>query len=150
MLLPCCPLQLAGKDVASNVIAFAQKTLKDGNEVLGGLHSRNEWEAEVEEGAPDLTADPAVQARKEHLIKEAQITLRAIQTLAKTSDADPLTDPSILARCVTEGILDAPQLINNPFALGNIQTQIIHGACQAIDAHGQALDETQRLHKFFS
>lgn len=32
------------------------QTLKDGNEVLGGLHSRNEWEAEVEEGVPDLTA----------------------------------------------------------------------------------------------
>jgi len=102
------------------------------------------------QGAPDLTADPSVQARKEHLIMEAQITLQAIQTLAKNSDIDPLTDPSVLARCVTEGILDAPQLKNNPFALGNIQTQIMLGACQVIDAHGQALAETQRLHKFFS
>ncbi|MET0963845.1 MAG: CHAD domain-containing protein [Noviherbaspirillum sp.] len=32
------------------------QTLKDGNEVLGGLHSRNEWEADVEESAPDLKA----------------------------------------------------------------------------------------------
>jgi triphosphatase len=32
------------------------QTLKDGNEVQGGLHSRNEWEAEVDEGVPDLPA----------------------------------------------------------------------------------------------
>ena len=32
------------------------QTLKDGNQVQGGLHSRNEWEAEVDEGTPDLAA----------------------------------------------------------------------------------------------
>jgi inorganic triphosphatase YgiF len=32
------------------------QTLKDGNQVQGGLHSRNEWEVEVEEGVPDLAA----------------------------------------------------------------------------------------------
>lgn len=32
------------------------QTLKDGNQVQGGLHSRNEWEAEVDEGVPDLAA----------------------------------------------------------------------------------------------
>jgi len=32
------------------------QTLKDGNQVQGGLHSRNEWEAEVDEKAPDLAA----------------------------------------------------------------------------------------------
>ena len=31
-------------------------TLKDGNAVLGGLHSRNEWETDGEEGVPDLKA----------------------------------------------------------------------------------------------
>ena len=31
---------------------------------------------------------------------------------------DPLTDPATLARAVTLGILDAPQLRNNPFAHG--------------------------------
>jgi len=88
--------------------------------------------------------------RKALLVAEAQITLRAIRTLAKSSDPDPLTDPSILALSVTDGILDAPQLKNNPFALGSIQTQIMHGACQAIDAHGEAMDETRRLQKFLS
>ena len=32
------------------------QTLKDGNQVQGGLHSRNEWEEVVEEGVPDLAA----------------------------------------------------------------------------------------------
>jgi inorganic triphosphatase YgiF len=32
------------------------QTLKDGNTVQGGLHSRNEWEAPVASGAPDLAA----------------------------------------------------------------------------------------------
>jgi triphosphatase len=32
------------------------QTLKDGNQVQGGLHSRNEWEAEIDEGVPDLAA----------------------------------------------------------------------------------------------
>ena len=32
------------------------QTLKDGNQVQGGLHSRNEWEADVEDGMPDLAA----------------------------------------------------------------------------------------------
>ena len=31
-------------------------TLKDGNQVQGGLHSRNEWEAEIDQDAPDLAA----------------------------------------------------------------------------------------------
>ena len=32
------------------------QTLKDGNEVQGGLHSRNEWEAHIDDNVPDLAA----------------------------------------------------------------------------------------------
>ena len=32
------------------------QTLKDGNQVQGGLHSRNEWETEIDAGTPDLEA----------------------------------------------------------------------------------------------
>lgn len=32
------------------------QTLKDGNQVQGGLHSRNEWEMDIDEGMPDLAA----------------------------------------------------------------------------------------------
>ena len=44
-------------------------------------------------GAPDMTLDPRVQARKRELIAEAQVTLDAIRALAGPEVADPLADP---------------------------------------------------------
>jgi hypothetical protein len=80
-----------------------------------------------------MTADPRIQTRKTQLIAEATRTLDAIRSLAGPGVADPLTDPATLARAVTSGILDAPQLRNNPFARGQVRTQIVNGACVAIE-----------------
>ena len=66
-------------------------------------------------GAPDMTADPRIQAHREELVTEAKVTLQAIYKLAWSAKNDPLTDPTVLARAVTSWILDAPQLRNNPF-----------------------------------
>ncbi len=98
-------------------------------------------------GQPDLTADPQVQARKAELVSEARLTLEAIRRLAPPGHPDPWVDAAILTRAVTTGILDAPQLRNNPFARGAIVTTIDkRGACVAVDSvNGQPLDETQRL-----
>jgi hypothetical protein len=98
-------------------------------------------------GAPDMTADPVVQARREELGREARVTLSAICALAKRGSTDPLIDPATLAQAVTSGVLDAPQLRNNPFAQGQIVTRIDErGACVAVDAtSGLALTEEQRL-----
>lgn len=96
-------------------------------------------------GAPDMTCDPAVQARKEELIAEAQITLEAIRSLAAPGIPDPWSDAATLARAVTTGILDAPQLKNNPFGRGILQTRIINGACVSVDEEGKPLDESKRL-----
>jgi methylmalonyl-CoA mutase cobalamin-binding subunit len=98
-------------------------------------------------GAPDMTLDPRVQARKVELIAEAQITLEAIRRLAGPGVADPLTDPATLARAVTSGILDAPHLRNNPYARGQIVTRIDErGACVAVDpAKGRGLLEEKRI-----
>ena len=87
-------------------------------------------------GQPDMLKDPAIQQRKDELIREARITLTAIRNSAKNSDRDPFTDPEYLARAVSSGILDAPHLKNNPFAAGTIQTRIIDGACEVIDKEG--------------
>ena len=95
-------------------------------------------------GAPDLLADPAVQARIEVLQHEAGLILAAIRTLAQTG-ADPLTDPQVLALAVQKGILDAPQLRNNPFAPGRVRTTILNGACVTVDEKGQAVAEEERL-----
>jgi hypothetical protein len=106
-------------------------------------------------GAPDMTADPRVQRRKEQLMAETQITLRAICALREGKNepaaaADPLTDPSILAQAVTAGILDAPHLRSNPFARGAVTTRILDGACLAVDPTGRPVPEAQRLAAFLS
>jgi len=100
-------------------------------------------------GAPDMLADPHVQARAEELESEARITLDALRVIAREDSLDPLTDPVVLASAVSLGIVDAPQLRNNPFARGEIDTRIIDGKCLAVDANGRPLDERQRLKVFF-
>ena len=99
-------------------------------------------------GQPDMTRDPAVQARAQELVDEAAVTLRAVRSLAGAGVPDPLTDPRTLARAVETGILDAPHLRNNPFARGEIATRIINGASRAVDPNGRPIPEAQRLSKF--
>jgi hypothetical protein len=98
-------------------------------------------------GQPDMTCDPAVQARVSILLSEAEVTLEAIRSLASGSIRDPLTDAATLAKAVTSGIMDAPHLKNNPFARGVIQTRIWDGGCAAVDSTGQPIGESDRLHK---
>jgi hypothetical protein len=62
------------------------------------------------------------------LVEEANQLLEKIRALADSTD-DPLTDPVTLTRAVTSGLLDAPQLRNNKFALGKVKTRIVNGAC---------------------
>ena len=102
-------------------------------------------------GQPDLTADPEVQARKAELVEQAQVTLDAIKTIAPASVSDPWTDPATLAKSVSLGIMDAPQLRNNDFARGEIITRIDErGACVAVDAAGKLISERERLKEFLS
>jgi methylmalonyl-CoA mutase cobalamin-binding subunit len=101
-------------------------------------------------GAPDMTADPAIQAQVNHLVAEANVTLQAIQQLGSHISSDPLTDPLILAQSVKLGILDAPQLKNNPFALGQITTRMFTGSCIATDPNGTPLNEAVRLEHYLS
>ena len=96
-------------------------------------------------GAPDMTADPKIQARVDELVQEAAITLQAIRDISDKDIADPFIDPFVLTRAVTLGILDAPQLRNNLFARGNICSRIINGACAAVDNNGSPISESQRL-----
>lgn len=96
-------------------------------------------------GAPDMTADPLVRARREELAAEAKITLDGIRSLADAETPEPLTDPRTLTEAVRTGILDAPQLRNNPFAPGRIRTRILKGACVAVDGAGKVLSEIERL-----
>jgi len=96
-------------------------------------------------GAPDMTRDEKVIQRKNDLVLQAKLTLEAIKKLGNANSIDPLADASILAKAVTSGILDAPQLRNNPFGRGKMVTRIIDGACVAIDENGKIIPENLRL-----
>jgi hypothetical protein len=98
-------------------------------------------------GAPDMTRDAQVQARKQELISEAHVTLEAIQELAGPGVTDPFTDAATLTRAVCTGVLDAPHLKANRYARGQIATQIDQrGACVAVDPYtGRPLTERERI-----
>jgi hypothetical protein len=95
-------------------------------------------------GAPDMTADPRVRRRVKQLIAESNKLLEAIRALS-TSSSDPFTDPVVLTRAVTSGILDAPQLINNKFGRGLVKTCIVHGASVCMDAKRRPISEYRRI-----
>ncbi len=96
-------------------------------------------------GAPDMTTDPKIIRRKVEIIAEAREVLEAIRLLDVDSGQDPFTNGAVLAKAVAVGILDAPQLKNNPFARGEVQTRIIDGACVSVDAAGKRISEKKRI-----
>jgi hypothetical protein len=96
-------------------------------------------------GAPDMTVDPVITCRRRELVEEANVLLYAIAAIAGPGAVDPLTDPAVLSRAVTSGLLDAPQLRNNKFGCGRVRTSIIKGACVTVDEEGEVLKEVKRL-----
>lgn len=94
---------------------------------------------------PDMTADPCVQRRKTQLLEDASILLDAIAELGSRA-SDPFTDPDTLARAVEVGLLDAPHLRGNAAGCGKIVTQMVGGACVAVDpASGKPILEPDRV-----
>jgi hypothetical protein len=96
-------------------------------------------------GAPDMTSDPLIQVQADHLVAEAEFTLQEIRHLGTDMSSDPWADPATLEKSIRLGVLDAPHLQNNPFALGQINTRIINGSCVATDPQGVPLSEAARL-----
>jgi methylmalonyl-CoA mutase cobalamin-binding subunit len=99
-------------------------------------------------GQPDMLKDPKIIRRKEELIGEVRLTLRAIRNLHADNVGDPLTSPENLADSVKKGILDAPHLKNNSFARGEIITRNINGACEVVNQQGKKISEADRLEQF--
>jgi hypothetical protein len=97
------------------------------------------------DGQPDPTHDPRVQDRRETLVQETKVLLSAIRYLAPAGVDDPWADATTLARAVTTGLLDAPQLKNNRFGRGEVVTRIVDGSCLAVDpSDGRPLCEDER------
>jgi methylmalonyl-CoA mutase cobalamin-binding subunit len=95
-------------------------------------------------GQPDMTLDPKIIQRKDYLIEQAKITLAAIAKSSK-SKSDPFIDAETLEQAVVLGILDAPQLVGNPYGKGCIRPGLIDGCWDSVDEKGIRLDELRRL-----
>lgn len=109
-------------------------------EIVGGVLKNSLF------GSPDMTPDPLVQERKAELISEAKTLINALKSLADGKDGDPLTNPSILAKAIRIGFLDAPHLKGNPDAAGLLQTKLIDGAIYAVNpSTKKMISEKSRL-----
>jgi hypothetical protein len=102
-------------------------------------------------GPPRILADPEIQERKEDLMEETKLLLKAIQNLPVDKPEDPWADPKNLAQAIQIGLLDAPHLAGNEYAAGKIITQIKNGACLAIDPDsGKPLSEKERISRVYT
>jgi methylmalonyl-CoA mutase cobalamin-binding subunit len=95
-------------------------------------------------GNPDMSADPIVGERKQELLAEVELLLDGICALDPENE-EALIDENVLDRAVSVGLLDAPQLVNNPFARGEIRTRSLEGAIRPVDKTGKPLPERQRV-----
>ena len=140
-------LQMALRPHIVHVVGYTEADhAAQAHEVIESCHLARRVIQNCLRGMPDLAADSAVAARRDELVQEAAVLIRAIVDLARPGVPDPLTDPSTLARAVRCGLLDAPHLKNNRFAPGQIVTRIIDGACVAVDPHsGRPLREEERI-----
>ncbi len=99
-------------------------------------------------GMPDLTDNPAIQARKNELKEEAQVLLEALGKFGEERSDDPWSDPDLLADAIRKGLLDTPHFRGNQYLCGNIVTSLIDGAWFAIDpSTGEKISEKTRTEK---
>lgn len=95
----------------------------------------------------DFINSEKIQLRTQELVSEADFLLEVIQELGVDKSLDSLSDANLLAEAVSNGYLDAPQLLNNPFGHGKINTTIDHrGACIVVDRlTGEHINEETRI-----
>lgn len=97
-------------------------------------------------GAPDLTQDVLVQARRQTLLSEAGDLLDFIRSDYAEDSDDPLSDAKVLADAVQRGILDAPHILKRGPYRGTLRTRMDQGCCVACDLEtGRILTERERL-----
>ncbi|MHA1863297.1 MAG: cobalamin B12-binding domain-containing protein [Candidatus Thorarchaeota archaeon] len=96
-------------------------------------------------GSLDPIEDPEVRMRKDILVRETSLLIKAIANFGDGGSGDPLTHPRTFAEAIRHGVLDAPHLRNNTIARGELQTRIVNGACYAIDpdTHEPMTEETR-------
>ena len=97
-------------------------------------------------GVPDPLQDREILGRKDELVREARLLISVIASFDEEESPEPLTNPKVYVKAVKMGVLDAPNLRNNPIARGNLKTRMIDGACFAINPDtGESMSELERL-----
>lgn len=137
-------LQMAVKPHIIHVVGYTEADhAANADEVIESANIAQEVIDTALRGNPKMNHDPAIQRRKQWLIAETHRLLDAIRDLGQDVQ-DPFSDPGVLARVVALGLLDAPQLVNNPYAPGHIRTRSIEGAVWTVDNKGNPLSEKER------
>ncbi len=141
-------LQMALKPHIVHIVGHTEADhAATGEDVIAASHMARQAIENALRGQPNMLSDPVIQKRKDHLVAEVKFTLQAIRNLGDRSDF-ALTDPQTLGKAVRSGILDAPQLKNNPFAPGAVHTRVLDGASETVDENGKIIDEQERLRKY--
>lgn len=98
---------------------------------------------------PNWEKDQVIQEEKERLINEARILLKAIKNIHHKEDGDdPWVSPATLARAIQKGILDAPHLLGNPEACGQVRTRVVKGVLRVVSKSGEIIEEKDRLKNY--
>jgi len=139
-------LQMALKPHIIHVVGFSEADhAANADDVIESCNLARRVIENALRGAPDMITDPKIQTRVNWLVREAEISIQAIQNLSTKKEMDPLIDPTVLTRAITIGILDAPQLKNNPYAHGKTVTRIVNGACVSVYKNGKPIPEIYRI-----
>lgn len=140
-------LQMALRPDVLHVVAYCEADhAATAQEIVASLRMAHHVVETALQGLPAMTLDPQIQSRRAELISEAKTLLEAIASLAPVEVRAPLTHVPTLAQAVTRGLLDAPQLKNNRYALGRSVTAIVEGVCREVDPKsGKPLNEKTRL-----
>lgn len=142
-------LALALKPHIIHVVSFTEAhhaaTPEDVIESCGIVKGvlKNTWK-----GLPDMTIDPDINERKNHLVKEARNMIKKIELSYSNLSDSPLTDPKCLSKIVKDGFLDAPQLRGNPAALGKVKTMPVNGGYEIIDNYGKVISHSDYFNKY--
>jgi hypothetical protein len=98
------------------------------------------------DGMPDLTTGVTVQRRKNELITEAGILLKALHDFGSPYSEDPWSDPNVIAMAVRKGLLDTPHFTGSDHLCGKIVTRLVNGAWHPIDPEtGEMISEEKRI-----
>lgn len=92
-----------------------------------------------------IDKDASIQARKEELLKEAQVLLDFIKEEYAEYE-DPLANTDVLCDCVRKGYIDAVHILKNDKYRGDLKTCIKDGMCLAVNPEtGDVMGEAERL-----